>query len=178
MKKSIAALGVVLCLAGWAIVQQLVSAYSTALPTEEAPEIGYLAPSFELETLDGGTAGIARSDEPGKPAIVNFWASWCDPCRLEAPFLSDLHAKYKDQVEFLGVNVTKYDRLSEAEAFVQQYQIRFPTLLDKEGIVFAQYSVPGYPTSFFIDRHGVIRDIVIGLPGHEEFESKLAKLID
>lgn len=177
MNKSVAALGLVLCLAGLAIVQQLVSAYSTALPTEEAPEAGYLAPSFELETLDGGRAGIARG-KPDKPIIVNFWASWCDPCRLEAPFLSDLHARYKDRVDFLGVNVTKYDDISGAEAFVRQYQYRFPTLLDKEGAVFAKYKVPGYPTSFFIDRNGVIKDVLIGLPGHEEFEARLIRLLD
>jgi len=171
------ALSIVALLAGLAIIQQFATAQTAALPTEEAPKIGYLAPSFELETLDGGTLGVKRGERE-KPVIVNFWASWCDPCRLEAPFLSDLYVKYGDRIDIYGVNGTEYDDMASVQAFVKQYKYEFPTLLDSKSAVFKLYQVPGYPTSFFIDRDGVVRDIVIGLPGHEEFERRLKKLLE
>jgi len=177
MKRTLFALALVVALAGIAVIQQFATAQTTALPTKEAPEIGFLAPAFELETLDGGKLGIARG-ELDKPVIVNFWASWCDPCRMEAPILSDLYLKYKDQIDIYGVNGTLYDDLASVEAFVKQYKYEFPILLDRENGVYKSYRVPGYPTSFFIDRNGVVRDVIIGLPGHEEFESRLKRLIE
>lgn len=176
MKKTVAVLGLVIVLAVIAIVQQFATAEMTALPTEEKPQIGYLAPSFELDTLEGGTLGISRGERE-KAVILNFWASWCDPCRLEAPFLVDIYDKYNEELEIYAVNGTEYDKMAGIEAFVKQYQYKFPVLLDRKSEVFNRYEVPGYPTSVFIDRNGVIQDIVIGLPGHEEFEKRVSKLI-
>lgn len=175
MRKTLAALGIVLALAALAVIQQLATAKTAALPTEEAPKIGFLAPAFELDTLDGGKLGIGGKRD--KPVIVNFWASWCDPCRLEAPLLSNLYEEYKDRLDIYGVNGTKYDDMIGVQAFVKQYQYTFPTLLDRENEVYKLYQVPGYPTSVFIDADGVIRDIVIGLPGHEEYENRLKQLL-
>ncbi|MCI3923837.1 redoxin domain-containing protein [Paenibacillus sp. TRM 82003] len=175
MRRTLTALAIVLSLAALAVIQQFATAQTTALPTEESPEIGYLAPAFELDTLDGGKLGIGGKRD--KPVIVNFWASWCDPCRMEAPLLSDLYEKYKDKLDIYGVNGTKYDELVSVEAFVKQYQYTFPTLLDRENDVFKLYRVPGYPTSYFIDANGVVRDIVVGLPGHEEYEKRVKRLI-
>lgn len=170
-------LAIVVVLAGAAIVQQWVTAQTNALPTETAPKIGYLAPEFSLETMDGKTAGITRG-ELEKPVIINFWASWCNPCRLEAPLLADTYDKYEDQLMIYGINGTEFDQMDSAKAFVEQYQLRYPILMDKESAVFKKYQVAGFPTTFFVDRHGVIRDIVIGLPlDHEEFERKIKKLI-
>ncbi|TLS54240.1 TlpA family protein disulfide reductase [Paenibacillus antri] len=177
MRKTVLALAIVILLAGLAIIQQFATAQTAALPTEEAPKIGYLAPSFELKTLDGGTLGIGRGERE-KPVIVNFWASWCDPCRMEAPILSDLYEKYKDRLDIYGVNGLEYDEMTSVQAFVKQYKYEFPTLLDEKSAAFKLYQVPGYPTSFFIDRRGVVQDIVVGLPGHEEFERRLKKLLE
>jgi len=177
MKKTLLALAAALLLAGIAVVQQLATAKTTALPTEEAPKVGYLAPAFELKTLDGGTLGIARG-ERDKPVILNFWASWCDPCRMEAPLLAELYDAYGDKIDIYGVNGTLYDDKVGIEAFLKQYQIRYPTLLDERNEVFKLYQVPGYPTSVFIDKRGVVREIVIGLPGYEEFRKKVADLAE
>jgi len=177
MKKTVISLAVILVLAGAAVIQQIVTAQTAALPTEEAPKIGYLAPAFELQTLDGGAKGIARG-ELEKPILMNFWASWCDPCRLEAPVLADIYMKYGDQLEIYGVNGTEFDQMEGVESFVQQYQVKFPVLLDPESKVFNQYKVQGFPTTFLIDRNGVIQDIVLGMPPeHEEFEKKVLKLL-
>ncbi len=177
MRKTVLALAVIVALAGLAIIERFATAETAALPTEEAPKIGYLAPSFELETLDGGTLGMERGPRE-KPVLINFWASWCDPCRMEAPMISDIYEKYKDRLDIYGVNGLEFDELSSVQAFVKQYKYEFPTLLDAKSDVFKLYQVPGYPTSFFVDRNGVVRDIVIGLPGHEEFERRIKKLID
>jgi thiol-disulfide isomerase/thioredoxin len=179
VKKTVTVLAIIIVLAGMAVIEQLATAsQATSIPTEEAPKVGYLAPSFELDTLEGGSLGIGQGPRDSA-VIVNFWASWCDPCRLEAPFLADMYVKYGDQLDIYGVNGTAYDDLASVKAFVKQYQYTFPTLLDEKGEIFKLYQVPGYPTSFFIDRNGVIRDIMIGLPdnGHEEFEKRLKKLL-
>lgn len=164
-------------LAVLAVIQQFAFAQTAALPTEEKPEIGFLAPSFELETLDGGTLGISGGERE-KPVVINFWASWCDPCRLEAPILADLHEKYKDRLDIYGVNGTNTDDMNSVRAFVELYEYKFPTLLDKKGEVYDRYRLLGYPTSFLVDRHGVIRDMIIGLPGYAEFERRVVALLD
>ncbi|HZG56594.1 TlpA family protein disulfide reductase [Paenibacillus sp.] len=177
MRKTWAALGLVVALAAIAIVQQLAAAQTVATPTEVAPKIGYLAPTFELETIEGGRLGIQRGERE-KPVIVNFWASWCDPCRLEAPILSALYEKYGDRVDIYGVNGIDTDDMASVRAFIELYEYKFPTLLDRKGEVYDLYRVMGYPTSYFIDRDGVVRDMIVGLPGHAEFERRLVKLID
>lgn len=176
MRKTWFALAVVLALAVVAIAEQLTSAQTAALPTDEAPKVGYLAPAFQLDTLDGGTLGIGR-ERREKPVILNFWASWCDPCRLEAPILAALHEKYGDRIDIYGVNGTETDDMDGVRAFVALYDYKFPTLLDKKSEAYRKYQVLGYPTSFFIDRDGVIRDMIIGLPGYEEFERRLLALL-
>ncbi|WP_199621057.1 TlpA family protein disulfide reductase [Paenibacillus alkalitolerans] len=177
MKKTVVIFIMVLALAGIALVQQFATARISALPTEEAPKVGYLAPAFELSTLDGGVLGVNRGKRE-KALLINFWASWCDPCRLEAPFLAQLHEKYGDKLDIYGVNGLEYDDLNSVRAFVKQYDHRFPVLLDRKSDVFDLYKVPGYPTSFLVDRNGVVKDVVIGLPDHGEFEKKIRKLID
>lgn len=177
MKKTLLTLIAVFALAGIAVVQQLATAHTNTLPSEEAPKIGYLAPAFQLSTLDGGVLGVSRG-ERDKALLINFWASWCDPCRLEAPLLADLHEKYGDRLDIYGVNGLKFDTLVGVKAFVKQYQYNFPILLDEQSAVYDLYKVPGYPTSVLVDRSGVIKDIVIGLPpDHEEFEKKIKQLI-
>jgi thiol-disulfide isomerase/thioredoxin len=176
MKKTVTVLIIVLILAGIAVAQQFAAAKTSALPTEEAPKIGYLAPAFTLSTLDGGVLGVSRGERE-KALLINFWASWCDPCREEAPLLSNLHEKYGDKLEIYGVNGLQYDQLDSVKAFVKLYQYKFPILLDDKSEVYNRYKVLGYPTSFLIDRRGVVKDIVIGLPDHEEFEKKIKQLI-
>jgi len=163
-------------LAMLAAVPQLAPVGTAARPAAAKPEIGYLAPPFELETLDGGRLGIALGERE-RPVVLNFWASWCDPCRLEAPILAGLHEKYGDRLDIYGVNGTNNDDLNSVRAFVKLYGYKFPTLLDRKGEVFDKYRLLGYPTSFLIDRHGVIRDMIVGLPGYAEFERRVLALM-
>ncbi len=141
----------------------------------EKPLEGYKAPSFSLKALDGKTYRL--SGARNKPLVLNFWASWCGPCRLEAPALVKMYQTHKDQVDFYAVNLTSQDRLEEAKAFVKGYGLPFPILLDEKGDVAKRYQLQGIPTTFFVDASGVIRYKILGSANAAAFEQGIAKLL-
>ncbi|WP_301109255.1 peroxiredoxin [Sporosarcina sp.] len=124
---------------------------------------GDLAPDFELTTLDGKT--VKLSDYRGKKVMLNFWASWCPPCRTEMPHMETYYKEYKDtdNMEILAVNMTKTEVNKEesAKEFVGEYGLTFPILLDKDSKVMKMYRVMAYPTTYIINTEGVITDIVV-----------------
>ena len=100
-----------------------------------------------------------------KAMLVNFWASWCEPCKQEAPELDKLAAEYADKLEIYGVNVSKYDNAKKARQFVQDFNLQYPILLDTKGEVFEElYKGQVFPTNVLIDRNGVIQEIILGAP--------------
>lgn len=117
------------------------------------------APNFELRTLDGGTVSLA--DLRGRPVVVNFWASWCIPCREEAPLLRDL-AREQSADGLAVVGVLFQDREDDARAFRDEYALAFPSLIDPGSGTAINYGVSGVPETFFIDGEGVIRSHVRG----------------
>jgi peroxiredoxin len=128
-----------------------------------APREGFAAPDFQLPLLGGGE--VALADLRGKVVIVNLWASWCPPCRAEMPALQEVYEAYRDRgLEVLAVNTTYQDSEGAAARFVQEYRLRFPVPLDQTGDVSRSYMLRALPTTFFIDRDGVIRSVVIGGP--------------
>ncbi len=128
-----------------------------------APQAGFLAPNFTLQTLDGQP--IELSDLRGKVVLVNIWASWCPPCRAEMPAIERTWQDFRDQgFIVLAVNSTAQDQLPTVQAFVAQNSLTFPIPLDDSGEVTRLYRVASLPTSFFIGRDGVIREVVIGGP--------------
>lgn len=96
----------------------------------------------------------------GKPAAINFWASWCAPCRREAPELEQLHRSRDRPGSIVGVNWN--DRLSGARAFVRDHRWTFPNLRDADGAVGSDYGLRGLPTTFIIDSRGRIADVLLG----------------
>lgn len=128
-----------------------------------SPREGFLAPEFALDRLDGES--MALSEARGKVVVVNLWASWCPPCRAEMPALERLYEAYRDKgLEVLAVNMTAQDNLGDARSFVEQYGLSFPILIDSGGLVANLYHLRALPTTFFIDRDGVIQRVVIGGP--------------
>ncbi len=110
---------------------------------------GNAAPSFELELLDG--SGVLTDEKlKGKPVVINFWASWCIPCREEAPLLEKAWRAYKnDGVLFLGVNIK--DAESDAKRFVDEFGITYPTVRDLDQSLTKDFGVKGLPETFFVD---------------------------
>ncbi|AFH61012.1 TlpA family protein disulfide reductase [Paenibacillus caseinilyticus] len=135
---------------------------------------GQPVPALRLQGMRGGefTVGGERS----KPLLLNFWASWCGPCHEEAPDLQAVYAKYKDQVDFYGVNVTREDGLREAQGFVKKYGFTFPVLLDTEGTAADAYRLRFVPTSYLIDRKGNLVEVIHVLPA-AQLEAKIRGLI-
>lgn len=128
-----------------------------------SPRAGFLAPEFTLETLDGASASLA--DYRGRVIILNFWASWCGPCRAEMPALQALwEAQHERGLEVLAVNSTLQDSVPAAMAFLQEMNLSLPVLLDRDGALTRRYLVRALPTTFFVDRQGVIRSVMIGGP--------------
>ncbi len=128
-----------------------------------APQQGFLAPDFELETLTGET--VKLSDLRGQAVLVNLWATWCPPCRAEMPAIERIYNDYKDDgFVVLGVNMTQQDTASNIAPFVEEYGLTFPILLDKTGTTAEAYQMNSLPSTFFIDRKGIIREVVIGGP--------------
>ena len=137
---------------------------------------GERAPDFELIDLEGNT--LKLSDYKGTPVFLNFWASWCGPCKAEMPFMEKVYAENKDRsFEILAVNVTTSEKsIGNVEKFVADYELTFPIPLDEKGSVSHQYNIIGYPTSFFIDSEGVIRSIAHGPLTEEEMEKRIKRL--
>jgi len=126
---------------------------------DPSPEKERAAPDFLLETLDGGT--LRLSDLQGKAVLVNFWATWCQPCRSELPHLVAAYDRYRQEgLEIVAVNLQE-DKDTIA-GFVEEFGIQFPVVIDRSGDVSDKYRVIGVPTSFFIDRSGVVRSIYTG----------------
>ena len=140
--------------------------------TEPTPWPGYPAPDFTLSTLDG--AEISLSDLEGKPVLLNFWATWCPPCRAEMPDLQDFHATYGDQVTLLGVNWA--EKPEEVRAFLGRYGITYPNVLDRRGRVFVQYRLTGLPTTLFIDEAGLVRGLWYGPLKTDQIADRFAEI--
>ncbi len=136
---------------------------------------GRAAPDFTLPALRGDRE-ISLSDYRGSPVVLNFWASWCGPCKDEAPILAATEKAWRDQgVVFLGVDTT--DNREDAIAFEDRYGIEYDSVFDVNGDLSVSYAVLGYPETFFIDADGAIRAKHVGvLPDAETLTSYLSQI--
>ena len=117
------------------------------------------APDFSLVLQDGGEASL--SDLRGRVVLVDFWASWCAPCRQEAPVLEQTYLEFAgSDVEFVGVNI--WDLPDNAASYIEQFGITYPNGVDEEGKIAIDYGVQGIPEKFFIDRNGLVRQKFVG----------------
>lgn len=160
--------------------EQLVNSESQAEVVNGGVEyglkIGDKAPDFTLETLTGET--ISLHELTGKRVILNFWATWCPPCREEMPEMEKVYKKFKNNdVEIVAVNSTVGKETKEkAGEFANKLGLTFKIPLDIKGEVIKQYQIYGLPTSFFIDADGVIRSIYYGPMNLEYMSKELEKM--
>jgi peroxiredoxin len=121
--------------------------------------IGFTAPDFTLPTTDNKEFKL--SDYRGKPVILNFWASWCGPCRYEVPAFKSFYDKYENEgVSIIAVNTQ--DNPDSALAYAKADNLKFTVPVDPQGKVANLYNVRGLPTTYFIDEKGIITSIKIG----------------
>jgi peroxiredoxin len=131
-----------------------------------APQKGFLAPDFTLKTTDQQM--ITLSELKGQAVLVNYWATWCPPCRTEMPTIEKLYREYRDQgFIVLGLNSTIQDNQEATTSFIKEYNLTFPIPLDELGEVSRTYQIRSLPTSFFINRNGTINEVVVGGPMSE-----------
>lgn len=131
-----------------------------------APQKGFHAPDFTLSTLDGRTYTL--SELQGSAVLVNMWATWCPPCRAEMPAIEKMYREYKDRgFIVLAVNNTIQDNPTDIPAFVFERALTFPILLDANGDAARAYQVRSLPSSYFINRQGIVTEAVIGGPMSE-----------
>lgn len=138
-------------------------------------EKGQQAPDFELKDANGKAYKL--SDFRGKKVFINFWATWCPPCRAEMPHMQQLYEDHEGNVIVLGVNLTPTESNPEAVGpFIEDFELTFPIVLDDEGDVMMAYQVIAYPTTFAIDSDGIIREIYRGAINTEIMNETLQKM--
>ncbi len=142
--------------------------------TQKAAKVGEPAPDFELPTPEG--VPIRLSTLRGKPVILNFWATWCPPCKIEMPDLEALYQKYSQQ----GLTILAVDQQEPPEAvraYFEEMQLSFQPVIDSTGEIFNVYRVVALPTSYFIDASGTVRVQHRGMMTREQMENYVSQIL-
>ncbi|QHS22354.1 redoxin domain-containing protein [Virgibacillus sp. MSP4-1] len=139
-------------------------------------EIGKTAPDFTLHTMEGEQ--VKLSDFYGEKVMLNFWASWCKPCRKEMPEMQKFHEKYGDKMNIIAVNATGYETTEDnVQDFINKYNLTFPVPLDQELTVsMDQYQVFNLPSSYFINTEGKVMEKYSGSITFEVLKEKMTNL--
>ena len=137
------------------------------------PNLGLYAPDFETEYLNGSR--FMLYDLRGTPVILNFWATWCPPCVREMPTLQKFYDEHKEQLVVIGINLGE-DRKT-IEKFIKNLNITFPIILDKDKKIEKSYNLIIRPSTYFIDKNGVVVDKKLGELSREDLSERSQKLV-
>ncbi len=164
----------VLVLALFAVLAYGLANRSSATGRSGMTRIGKPAPQFAMQLLDGGEFQL--SDHEGDALIINFWASWCPPCRQESPAFERQWRRYRDTgIQFVGVDIQ--DDVSDAEAYVREFGLTFPNGLDPDGKITIDYGVIGLPVTFFVGSSGIVEGRWVGAIPEEKLEEWVKTLV-
>ena len=164
----------VLVLAFFAVLAFGLANRSSATGRSGMTRIGKPAPQFAMQLLDGGEFRL--SDHEGRPLVINFWASWCPPCRQESPAFERQWRRYRDTgIQFVGVDIQ--DDVSDAEAYVREFGLTFPNGLDPDGKITIDYGVIGLPVTFFVGSSGIVEGRWVGAIPEEKLEEWVNTLV-
>ncbi len=137
----------------------------------DAPAVSYPDPEFQLASLDGRM--IASSDFAGQVVVIDFWATWCGPCKLQAQFLDQLHEEVGGRVQFLAIDVGEEE--AKVRGYVDKDPFPYPVLLDPQEVLMERYQILGLPTVMVIDRQGRVSYLRTGLTDVPTLRRQLAK---
>ncbi|AIM15044.1 MULTISPECIES: peroxiredoxin [Neobacillus] len=144
---------------------------NTTSAAKEGLSVGAKAPDFELKTLTGDS--VKLSDLKGKKVMLNFWATWCPPCKEEMPAMEKLHKEAGEDLLILAVNI---DPHLDVQGFVNENKLTFPILLDTDDTVNEKYQILSIPTTYFIDSKGIIQHVSLGSMEYDEMKELTKKL--
>ncbi|MEH6944536.1 peroxiredoxin family protein [Bacillus sp. JJ722] len=159
---------ILLLLISVAIVQAMDKKKEPELP---GLDVGGKAPNFTLQNLEG--ENVSLSDYKGKKVILNFWATWCPPCRKEMPALEKFYQQNKNKIEILAINT---DPKNDVAGYVNSMNLTFPILLDEKSEVSGQYDILSLPTTYFIDEKGKLVKKQIGELTFEQLNQIMSEL--
>lgn len=164
----------------WIIVsREPASQASGPISLTEAPIVGHLAPDFSLETAVGQTITLSEIVDTfggsGKPVVLNFWASWCGPCRVEMPSLQEASVRYNGRVAFIGIN--QGEGWTKINDFGAEYNVTYPLVIDPENRINRIYEVNSLPTTVIVDQNGVVREVIIGILSEAVLQSRVEALL-
>jgi thiol-disulfide isomerase/thioredoxin len=159
---------------GWWVWASRMPEESLSALRTPAPAVGHPAPGFNSTLLSGEPISLAGLQ--GTPVVLNFWATWCGPCRAEMPALERAAQRYDGRAVILGVNQAEDPAV--IQEFVEEYGITFPIVLDgDQAIGYDAYAVSGLPTTYFIDGDGVIRRLWMGEMNSITLEEGIAEIL-
>jgi len=156
----------------WALVTEEGGDLAAAAARGERPA----APAFELERLDE-EGELALSSLRGKAVVLNVWASWCAPCREEAPYFEQLWRENRSRgLAVVGLNAKDFRR--DARGFMRRYELTFPVVFDGPGETVGRYGVTGFPETFVLDREGRVIEVFVGAVNSDEDREELEAAVD
>ncbi|MBK7217084.1 MAG: TlpA family protein disulfide reductase [Candidatus Promineofilum sp.] len=161
---------------GWIVLSRETEADNQPIALTTAPYVGALAPDFTAQTHDG--ANFTLSDfnaNGGTPVVLNFWATWCPPCRVEMPHFEAAAQLYGDDVAVLGVNQAESG--ATIAAYARNHGLSYPLLVDEEMTINHLYGILNLPTTVFIDANGIVREVLVGTMSRAVLEERIEKLV-
>lgn len=145
---------------------------------QEVAKVGAIAPNFQLENLDGAKVELKEVYRQNQLTLINFWATWCPPCRVEIPELTRFYRDYRAKgVEILAVNIWDNSSREALRTFAAAAEMIFPVLVDQEEKIANAYRIMAVPTTFFLDRQGRIKEIYTGAMTYRQIQTLVERYL-